>query len=473
MNRRLIALLSGPLLFTLITCLPTPEGLSEPAKMTGAIVAWMAIWWITEALNTAVTALLPLVLFPLCGISPIKTISSEYGNDIIFLFIAGFFFGKAIEHWNLHRRIALNLVALMGDHPARILLGFMVATGFVSMWISNTATAVMMTPVALAVAISRRKDGDPNDHFGKALILGVGYACSIGGLGTLIGTPTNAILVSFVKQKMDITITFWQWFIIGFPFATILLWICWRILLWLFPLNQETTIKSDTNNEGILKQELTALGKLTAPEIRIIILFGLVILSWITGSLVWYRWIPYCNDTVVAVLGAILLFVIPAHRDLSKPLLQWSIAIKIPWGIVLLFGGGLALAKGFEQSGLALWIGHQMQGLSVLPYWLILLGVLITVVVLSEIASNIATASMMMPILAALATTIGTAPIPLLMSATMAASFGFGLPVANAANSIIYGTGLLSTRDMLKAGLLLDIAAVLLMMLFVAIQQYF
>ncbi len=315
MNRRTALLLAGPLLFTLITLLPTPAGLPYPAQLTIGITLWMAMWWIAEIVDTAVTGLLPLVLFPLCGILPLKVVSAEYGNEILFLFLGGFFFGKTIERWQLHRRIALRLVNWLGTDPARTVLGFMVATGFISMWISNTATAVMMTPVAIAVAQSAGGDASDKGHtnFCKALLLGVGYACSIGGLGTIVGTPTNAIFISFVQQKMGTTVSFWQWFLFGFPFCATLLVVCWLLLIRLFPLSK--TLINNENAHTMIQKELAAMGKMTLPEKRLLWLFGTVILAWISGSLLWYRWWPNCNDTVVMMAGAILLFLIPAGKQ--------------------------------------------------------------------------------------------------------------------------------------------------------------
>ncbi len=486
MNRHLIALFAGPLLFLLIALLPAPEGMSVVAKLTAGITVWMAIWWIMEPINTAVTSLLPLVLFPFCG-QPLSGLSGEYGNELIFLFLAGFFFGKTIERWNLHRRIALRLVLWLGHNPSRTVLGFMVSTGFISMWISNTATAVMMTPVAIAVGVNARYAG-PN--FNKCLMLGVGYACSIGGLATMIGTPTNGIFLTFVQKKMGMTVSFLQWFLFGFPFACVLLIICWWLLLWMFPLPKNT--ENDPSLHESIKADLAAMGPMTAPESRLLWVFGGVITAWVSGSLLWYNWVNtwvfqqvvkgtgdiiprYCNDTVVAVAGGVLLFLVPTGQrqnradDVPDALLDWNTALKVPWGVVLFFGGGLALAKGFDQSGLALWMGEQMKSLNTLPHVLIILSVLTVVVLLSEVASNIATASMMMPVLAALAVSIGVPPFGLLLSATMAASFGFGLPIATAPNTIVFSSGQISTRDMAKAGFLLDAIAILLLLLFIYI----
>jgi sodium-dependent dicarboxylate transporter 2/3/5 len=345
-----------------------------------------------------------------------------------------------------------------------MVLGFMVATAVISMWISNTATAVMMTPVAIAVG-QQAGSGDQNKNFRIALLLGVGYACSIGGLATIIGTPTNAIFISFVEAKMGQTVSFWNWFLIGFPVASVLLLVCWQLLMRLFPLPKSSG--SEDYSRETIRRELAALGPVSAPEKRLLFTFGSVVLAWVTGSLVWYKYVNNCNDTVVAVAGAILLFLVPSgvkRSDKEDTLLDWHTASSIPWDIILLFGGGLALAKGFDSSGLALWIGEQLKGLSTLPHALILLSVLLVVVFLSEIASNIATASMMMPVLVALAGSIGANPLGLCLSATMAASFGFGLPIATAPNSIVFASGYMTTRNMAKAGFILDLLAILILL---------
>lgn len=485
MNRRNLAFLSGPLLFLIFYCMPTPEGMLESAKLTAGIALWIAIWWITEPVHLAVTSLLPLVLFPLTGVMSIKLTSAEYGSDIIYLFLAGFIFGGAIEKWNLHKRIALNMVYRSGSNPEKMVLGFMAASAFISMWISNTATAVMMTPVAAAIAGAKGAEGK-DANFSKALLLGVCYACSIGGMGTLVGTPTNGIFVNFVQQNLGISISFWKWFVVGFPYAVVLLVACWYLLIRLFPMEKQIVHAADREK---LKGELQSLGALTTPEKVLLFTFGAVILAWVSGSLLWYDQTCHCkdlniisgadgyavkektvncfNDTVVAITGAILLFILPSGTSKNKPIMDWKTAKNLPWAVILLFGGGLALAKGFDQSGLAQWLGHQMISLKSLPTLGIVLCILLLVVVLSEVASNIATASMMMPVLASLSTALGTEPLGMLMMATLAASIGFGLPIATAPNSIVYSSGYLTTRDMAKAGFLLDIIAIGLLLLFI------
>lgn len=466
MSFRPMALLAGPVLFLLIALLPAPAGMSGPAKLTAAITVWMAVWWISDVVHVAVTALLPLVLFPVMGILALKNTAAEYSNEIIYLFVGGFIFGKAIERWQLHRRVALGMVLRLGSRPENMLLGFMLATAFISMWISNTATAIMMTPVAIAVVGSQSSggEGQPSPNFAKALLLGVGYACSIGGLGSLVGTPTNGIFVSFVHENMHASVSFVKWLVVGFPVMLLLLFACWRMLLWLFPVKNDN-FSSESYEE--IRREKQSLGPLSRPEIRLLVIFGAVVTGWVTGSLIWYQrlgWSATTGDTIVAITGAIILFLVPPGKAGTPALLDWRTAERIPWGVVVLFGGGLALAKAFDQSGLAVWLGALLEGLNTLPKALILLAVLSLVVVLSEIASNIATASMMMPVLAALASGIGMHPFGLLITAAMAASVGFALPVATAPNSIVYASGYLSTRDMARAGFLLDIIAVLLLM---------
>lgn len=460
---------SGPLLFLLIVLAPTPAGLPEAAQYTAGITLWMAIWWITEVVHTAVTALLPLVLFPLCGVMPLPEVSAEFGNQIIFLFLAGLLFGRAIEHWNLHVRIALRLVLWLGSNPARIVLGFMVATGFISMWISNTATAVMMTPVAIAVSSGNWMKAElPNQNFRKALMLGVAYACSIGGVATVVGTPTNAIFLGYLQQEYQESISFWKWFVFAFPFAVILLIACWFLLIWLYPPEKNTRGRE---YREMLRAELDALGPVSVPERRLLWLFGGVVFAWLSGSLFWYDWLPDGNasshDTMVITCGALFLFLVPAGNAFrGETLLNWENALRIQWGVLLFFGGGLALAKGFGVSGLAQWMGSQMEALDSLPPVAVLLAVLTVVTLLSEIASNIATASMMMPVLAALAGAVGADPFGMLLSAALAASFGFGLPVATAPNTIVFSSGYLSTRDMARAGFILDFIAISVLLAF-------
>jgi solute carrier family 13 (sodium-dependent dicarboxylate transporter), member 2/3/5 len=450
--------------------MPLSFGMDMATQRCAAIVLWIAAWWIMEPVHTSVTALLPLVLFPLLGVMRVEEVSAEYGDKIIFLFIAGFFFGKVIEHWGLHRRIALWVLTTIGGRSERLVLGFILATALISMWVSNTATALMMMPVAAAVAT-----GIQQVNLQKSIILGVGYASSIGGLGTMIGTPTNAIAISYIEKNMGVHVSFGQWLLIGFPLMLLLVTACWLLLIKIFPVEESAVnTASARRQQESLNAELKALGPMNSPQKRFLWLFGAVVLAWVSGSLFWYKWLPSCNDTVVAMTGAILMFLMPSgnisqerNAATRHTLLTWPVAVTIPWGIVVLFGGGLALAKGIEKSGLATWLGMQLQVLSTLPTWMVVPVVLAFVVLLSEVASNIATAAMMMPVLAAMCAGMGIESQGVLLGATMAASFGFGLPVAAAANSIAFGTGYLRSRDMMRVGFLLDLVAVFLLSVFV------
>ena len=466
MKSRLFYVFLGPASFAMMALFYT--GLDPQVRYAAGITLWMSVWWISESMPFAVTALLPLVLFPLCGINSLKEVSATYGSEVVFLFLSGFLFGRAIERWNLHRRIALRMIGRFGRNPRGIVLGFMAATAFISMWISNTATAVMMTPVAIAVAAPDGAGASGDRlvlNFQRALMLGIAYACSIGGMATIVGTPTNAIFVGYVEEKMDYAISFWQWFQFAFPLAAVLLLLCWIMLMWMFPTRKEA-FSADVDNF----RWASASTPLSVPEKRLAALFGVVIAAWLSGGLLWYKYLPPINDTIVAIIGAILLFLIPSGARPSsqgETLMDWPSAMGIPWGVLLFFGGGLALAKGFEDSGLAAWIGNWMNGLSHLPPALTLLSILVIVVILSEIASNIATISIMLPILAVLAGTIGADKLGLLFSAGLAASIGFGLPIATAPNTIVFSAGYLRVRDMTKAGFLLDLIAVLLLMAFI------
>lgn len=468
MKSRLLYLFLGPASF-LAMAFFYPE-LDPPVRYAAGITLWMSVWWISESVPFAVTALLPLVLFPLCGILKLKDVSATYGSEVVFLFLSGFLFGRAIERWNLHRRIALRMIGWFGRNPRGVVLGFMAATAFISMWISNTATAVMMTPVAIAVA-SPGNLGASDDrrmlNFQRALMLGIAYACSIGGMATIVGTPTNAIFVGYVEEKMQFSISFWEWFQFAFPLSLALLFLCWLMLMWMFPTRKDALAAHDEDFRLASEREMMPF---SVPEKRLIALFGMVILSWLSGGLLWYKYLPPVNDTLVAIIGAILLFLIPSGAKPTaegETLMDWPAAMGIPWGVLIFFGGGLALAKGFEDSGLAAWIGNWMNGLSNLPAALTLLVILIIVVILSEIASNIATISIMLPILAALSGVIGADTLGLLFSAGLAASIGFGLPIATAPNTIVFSAGYLRVRDMTKAGFLLDMIAILLLMAFI------
>ena len=454
----------GPLLFLGIYFFVQPEGMSPEALAMMAVTAWVATWWISEAIPIAATSLLPLVLLPVLGALPIMATASSYSHPMVLLYMGGFMIAVTIEKWNLHRRIALTIISFVGTNIQRLILGFMIATAFLSMWISNTATALMMLPIAVAVVsqlssgLEVHETGQPN-RMGKALMLGIAYSASIGGLATLIGTPTNIILAGVVKELYAYEITFSQWMMIGLPLSLLLLTVCWVYLVKIaYPFPKGVSIAG--GKEEITKQ-ISLLGPITVEEKRVLWVFGLVSFSWIARSLLLQDLIPALDDTIIAITGVLLLFVLPSSDGKTK-LLDWKTAEKIPWGILLLFGGGLALAEGFRVTGLAQWIGNQFVFLDFMAFWLFLLIIVAAVNFLTEITSNVATASMLLPVLAAVAYSMDVHPFGLLIGATLAASCAFMLPVATPPNAVVFGSGFLTIPDMVRAGLWMNILSVLL-----------
>ena len=354
---KLLGLVLGPVSFILILFFFRPEGLSVQANAVLASTIWIAIWWITEAIPIAVTALLPLVLFPLSGGLDLSSTSGAFGHKYVFLYMGGFIIAIAIEKWNLHRRIALNIINLIGSDIRKIILGFMMATAFLSMWISNTATAVMMLPIGLAI-IKQLQDNpdtveDENQTFGKALMLAIAYSASIGGVATLIGTPPNLVLAGVILHTYGYEITFMQWFAFGLPISVILIFICWKYLTkYAFSFKQ----KSFPGGKQEIQRLLSSLGRITYEEKVVALVFALTAFCWITRSVLLQKLLPALDDTIIAIFFAIVLFLIPSKKK-GEQLINWEEAVKMPWGIILLFGGGMALAKGFESSGLAEWIG--------------------------------------------------------------------------------------------------------------------
>lgn len=470
---QLIGLIAGPLLFFLILFLFNPEGLSPEARAILAGTVWMAAWWITEAVPIPVTSLLPLVLFPLAGGLDVKATASAYGDENIFLFMGGFMIALAMEKWNLHRRIALTIISAIGTNVNRIVLGFMVATGFLSMWISNTATAMMMVPIGLAITyqVADALKNDPsvdtsqeNFGFGKALMLGIAYSASVGGIATLIGTPPNTALAAAMEKMYGIEISFGQWMLFGTPFAWLFILIIW---LYLVKIAYPQKIKELPGGREMIHAEKEKLGSASTEEKLVFTIFVLAAFSWITRSFFLQNFLPGISDGVIAMLFAIVLFVIPAVNVKGDRLLDWETAVKLPWGILLLFGGGLAIAAGFVGSGLSEWIGSQLTALEAVPLIVVIIVVTALVIFLTEITSNTATAAMMYPIMGALAVALGVHPFALMVAAGVAASCAFMLPVATPPNAVVFGSGYLRIPDMAKAGLALNIMGVVLVPLFI------
>ena len=462
-NKKNIGLFLGPLVFFLVKFFYNPEGLSNEGLSILASTLWVAIWWITEAVPIYVTALIPIILFPLSGGLELKQTTAAYGHKFVFLFVGGFILAIAIEKWKLHKRIALNIIGLVGTKKSNIILGFMIATAFLSMWISNTATAVMILPVGLAI-ISQLKDNpktieNENLVFGKTLMLAIAYSASIGGMATLIGTPPNLVLAGVIKTSYNIEINFLQWMSLGLPISIFLLIICWKYLT-------SVAYKFDNQNfdSGMneINDQLKSLGKISYEEKSVMIIFIATALAWITQSFVIKKYIPEIDDTIIAIIAAVTLFILPNKKG-DKKLLAWEDAVKLPWGILLLFGGGMALAKGFDSSGLAIWIGSQMSFFDAIPLLALLLFLVAIVNFLTEITSNLATTAMLLPVLVALAETIGVNPYYLLVGATVAASCAFMLPVATPPNAVVFGSKILKIDDMIKKGFWMNLISIFIL----------
>ena len=460
----------GPALFLIILLWFHPEGLSKEANAILASTIWIAVWWITEAVPIAITSLLPVVLFPLTGGMELAETTASFGHRYIFLYIGGFILAIAIERWNLHKRIALNIIQLIGTNVKNVILGFMVATAFLSMWISNTATSVMMLPIGMSI-ISQLMDNpktveNENQNFGKALMLAIAYSASIGGMATLIGTPPNLVLATIVQETYGIEITFSKWFMFGLPISLILLAICWKYLTEIaFTFKQ----KKFPGGRNEINKQLKSLGKLSYEEKMVLLIFVGTAFAWITRSFLLQKLIPNLDDTIIAVIAGILLFILPASKSKNRKLINWEEAVKLPWGILLLFGGGLALAQGFKTSGLAEWIGGQLTLLEGASIFILLLFLIALVNFLTEITSNLATTAMILPILAPLSLVLDVNPFMLMVGATVAASCAFMLPVATPPNAVVFGSGYLRIPDMAKTGVWMNLFSII----FLTIMVYF
>jgi len=461
-----IGLILGPILFVLILLFFHPEGLSKEANAILASTVWIAVWWITEAIPIAVTALLPIVLFPLTGGLDLKVTTAAFGHRYIFLYIGGFMIAIAIERWNLHKRIALTIINFIGSDVTRIILGFMLATAFMSMWISNTATAVMMLPIGMAIIAQLRDnpatEEDENLIFGKALMLAIAYSASIGGMATLIGTPPNLVLAGIVQELYGVEISFSQWFMFGLPISIVLLFLCWQYLTrFAFKFKQ----KEFPGGKTEIKRLLNELGKTTYEEKVVLVVFVSTALLWIFRAYL-QNFIPKLDDTIIAMIAGITLFLLPV-KNRSRKIINWEEAVKMPWGIILLFGGGMALAAGFQSSGLAKWLGSQITLLQGVHLFLLVIFIIAAVNFLTEITSNLATTAMLLPVLAPMAFSLGVHPYILMVAATVAASCAFMLPVATPPNAVVFGSGYLRIPDMVSKGIWMNLLSIILLSLIV------
>ena len=469
--RRTIGLFLGPVIFVSFIFFPGPETMSQNAMYTAGIALLMATWWLTEAIPIPVTALLPLVLFPALGVTTISDVSANYGNHIIFLFMGGFFIAKAVEKWHLHKRIALHTIRLVGVTPGRIILGFMLVTAFLSMWVSNTATTMMMVTIAMAILqqnnnLVNRTESNQASHamFATALMLGIAYAASIGGVATLIGTPPNAILAGIVEQQYGVTISFVDWMMFGLPLAIIMLTVAW---VYLTKLAYRDINFELTGGKKTIEQEINKLGTMSKQEKQVLIVFVSVAIAWIVRGLVDIDAFKMIKDSTIAIAGAIILFIIPASENKKEFLLDWQTAVKIPWDILILFGGGFALAHVVASSGLTQWIGQALSVLQGSNLVLVILVVVTIVVFLTEITSNTATATLLIPVMGALASAIDSHPLGLMVAAALAASFAFMLPVATPPNAIVFSSRKVTIPQMARAGIWLNLAGIIVITMFV------
>ena len=465
MNKNLLFTILGPAIFMLSLLFEAPDNMTIGAYRLIGITAWMAIWWTAEVVPIAVTALLPILLFPSAEILSITDTGANYGHKYIFLFIGGFMIANAIQKWNLHRRIALTIISLLGSSTERIILGFMLATAFLSMWISNTATSVMMLPIGLSVIAQLNDHPDTieneNKTFGKALMLGIAYSASAGGVATLIGTPPNMILAGFINDNFGIEISFFQWIKIGLPISIILLFFIWYYLTKISFRLKKTAFPGGKEE---IKELLKEMGPMKKEEKRILFIFGATIFCWVTRSYLLQPLLPNLDDSMIAIASAILLFIIPSTKKNEK-LMHWKDAVTIPWGILILFGGGLSIAAGFKATGLAEWIGMQFELIPSIGLFLVLAIIITTVNFLTEITSNMATTAMLLPVILPIAIAIDIHPYILLTGATIAASCAFMLPVATPPNAVVFGSKLLKISDMVKAGLWINIFSIILILL--------
>jgi len=463
---RLLPRLLGPLFWLLIAWLG-PAELSLAARHTLGMAAWMVTWWMTEAAPLAATSLLPIALFPILGVASTREAAAPYANDLVFLFMGGFFLAAALEYWRCHTRIAYGMVLRIGLSSRRVVLGVMLATAFISMWISNTATTAMMYPIALAIG-AMFGAGQAADRTRTALMLGVAYAASIGGMGTLIGTPPNLVTAAAIEQFTGRSIGFGEFMLLGLPMVAVLLPACWILLVFVV---FRANLTLDLSATALIREQRAALWPLRGGERRVLVIFVSTALAWLLrdrkdlGDTVipgLVDLVPGLSDASIAIICAVLLFVIPARSPEGefRTLLTWAEARRIPWDVLLLFGGGLSLAGALEGTGVTTWLGERLAGLQGAPTMVIYLGVALTVLLLSELASNLAVAAMTMPIMVSLGQVTGEPVILLMLVAGFAASTGFALPIATPPNAIVFGSGQVSVRDMAKGGGLLDLVSV-------------
>ncbi|MGB1950803.1 MAG: SLC13 family permease [Marinobacter sp.] len=454
---QIIGLVLGPLFLVLTLVLPAPDGMSDAAWAAAGLMLLMATWWSTEAIPIPATALLPILLVPALELGSVKEATAPYANPIIFLFLGGFTLGLAMQRWNLHRRIALHTLRSVGAKPRRQIAGFMMATAFLSMWVSNTATSIMMLPIGLSViAMMGSGESEGQRRYATALLLAIAYSASIGGIATLIGTPPNALLAAYLSENQGVSIGFAQWMLIGVPVTVVMLTLTWW---WLT--RTDFGIAADGNSGALIRDELKALGPLRHGEKLVAAVFVLTAAAWIFRPLLADELMPWLSDTGIAIAASVAVFLIPVNVKERVFVLDWETAQSIPWGVLLLFGGGLAMAGVISNSGLAEWIAESLSVAGHLPAIVMIVLVAGVIIFLTEVTSNTATAAAFLPLLGALAISQELSPLLLTVPAAIAASCAFMMPVATPPNAIVFSSGHMKIQDMIRAGFALNIMGII------------
>jgi len=458
-----IGLFLGPVLFLFIVNAPF-QILSDTADAVIAVAVWMITWWITEAVSISVTSLLPLVLFPLVGAMEIKEVSSNYGHPIVFLFFGGFVMALALEKVKLHKRIALNIINYTGTSPNKIILGFMIATAFLSMWISNTASTLVMLPIGISVIRLLIDDEDgftKNDrNFALSIMLGIAFSANVGGVATIIGTPPNSVLIGFLESEYGIEISFLKWMGLGLPFSILMIFLTYLIIVKVvYPNGLTSFVKSDT----LIKTEIKQLGALRPEEKKVIGVFVVAILCWIFR--IYINKIPgiKISDTEISIWTAIVLFLIPYDFKKGKFILVWSDTSKIAWGILILFGGGLALASGLSKTGIIDAIATAIASYKEISALLIVSLLIVLMLFMTEVMSNVALVSVLTPVVAGIAIGMEIPMIYVLIPVTMASSCAFMLPMATPPNAIVFSSGYIKVMDMVRVGFILNLISVIIL----------
>lgn len=461
-----VMLLLGPAVMLLTCLIDPPAGMSVAAMRTAGLAFWMASWWVSEVVPIPATALLPLVFSPLADIAAIKSVAAPYAHPLIFLFLGGFLISIAMERWGLHKRIALRTMLYAGSKPSLQILAMMLVTAFLSMWMSNTATAVMMLPIAMSITHLVQKSNPENNGYGKALLLSIAYGASIGGIATLIGTPPNALMAAYLSDSYQIEIGFAQWMMVGVPLSLAMLIICW---VWLtkfaYKVDKQAKSAAKVDTKSLFGSQLKELGMMQRAEKGVLWVFLFAAICWIFRPLLADLTGLKISDTGIAIAAALLLFVLPANKGSDERILDWQSAAGVPWGVLLLFGGGLTLAAQIKSSGLAEYIAHMIEGASAIPLILSVLAIATLITFLTEITSNTATAAGFLPLLGPVAESVTGTPLVWVIPAAIACSCAFMMPVATPPNAIVFGSGQIQIRDMIKAGFVLNLIAIVLITL--------